>query len=188
MGRRSSKEALLDAAERVIRRQGMASTTIEAVAAEAGLSKGGLFYHFSSKKDMMLQLMDRYEAKFKALRQELYDSFPEGPNRLLKATILACVKHSARSRTDLSNVLTMLDDVEMRQRVMDMKKRVFAEISAGYEKPERIALAMFAADGLWIMELFSSEPIPEEFEKKIIDELLALIDLHAQTAPVEAGA
>ncbi|HZB75928.1 MAG TPA: TetR family transcriptional regulator, partial [Solirubrobacteraceae bacterium] len=46
MARPSRREALLDAAIRVIRRDGAQKLTLDAVAAEAGVSKGGILYHF----------------------------------------------------------------------------------------------------------------------------------------------
>lgn len=179
MGRRSSKESLLDAAERVIKRQGMASTTIEAVATEAGLSKGGLFYHFSSKKDMLLQLIERYERQFEAIRREIHDSLPEGPHRLLKATILASTRHPAKRETNISNIVSLLDDVELRERLRTMKIRLFKEVTEGYPQPEKVALALLAVDGLWVMDLFAGDAIGPEMENQIIAQLLALIDIHA---------
>lgn len=179
MARKSSKEAILDAAERVIRRQGMASTTVEGVAAEAGVSKGGLFYHFSSKKDMLLQLLSRYEEQFQILRKQAYDSLPESSNRWLKATVIASIKHPAKESTNLSNVLGLLDDLELREKVSEVKRRNFNEITSGHPHPERVALALLAADGLWVMDLFGGRMVPDELEEKIINELLRLIDFHA---------
>lgn len=178
MGRRSSKEALLDAAERVIKRQGMASTTIEAVAAEAGLSKGGLFYHFSSKKDMLLQLLERFERQFYAQRQEIYDSLPEGPHRLLKATVIASVRIPAKRETSISNVLALLDDVELRELVRKMKLRTLREITEKFPKPEKALMALLVVDGLWVMDMFAENAISYEMEKSIIDQLLELIDIY----------
>lgn len=51
-GRRRSAqtpETILDAAEALIRREGAARLTLDAVAAEAGLSKGGVMHHFASR-------------------------------------------------------------------------------------------------------------------------------------------
>lgn len=180
MARKSSKEAILDAAERVIRRQGMAATTVEGVAAEAGVSKGGLFYHFSSKKDMLLQLLARYEEQFLALRKQIFESLPDEPNRLLKATIITSIKHPAKTTSNLSNVLSLLDDPDLRGKVSEMKLRLYREITAGYPRPERAALAMLAADGLWVVDLFGNGVVSEELEEKIIAELLHLIDIHAR--------
>lgn len=177
MGRKSSKSAILDAAERVILRQGLAATTIESVAAEAGLSKGGLFYHFATKKEMLLQLMERYQEQFLHTRQELYDDLPAEPGRLLKATILASLQHPAKvGGNNISNVLTLLDDMEMRSKVSEMRMKLFEELSHDYPHPEKIALAILATDGMWLMGIFGhSFPGGNE---KLIDELLRLVDIH----------
>lgn len=189
MGRKSSKEAILDAAERVLRRQGLAATTVEAVAAEAGVSKGGLFYHFASKKDMLLQLLERYGEQFEKTRRDIYATLAEDePNRLLKATIVASIKHPAKEHTNLSNILTLLDDMDLREKVAEMKLRSFKEISEGHPHPERVALAMLAADGLWVMDLFGVSMLSREFEETIIAELLRLIDVHAAPAAEGGGA
>jgi hypothetical protein len=45
-----SKDRILDAAERVVLRDGVTHLTLDAVAAETGISKGGLLYHFPSKR------------------------------------------------------------------------------------------------------------------------------------------
>jgi len=177
VGRRSSKESILDAAERVIMRQGMANTTIEGVAAEAGISKGGLFYHFTSKKDMLMQLMDRYERNFTAMRRDIYEALPESPTRFLKATVLACVHDPARKEHgNISSVLSLLDDVDMRQRVFEMKLRIFEEVARESQSPEKAMLALFATDGLWLTELFGKEVISRELLDKVIAQLLHLID------------
>lgn len=188
VGRRSSKESILDAAERVIMRQGMANTTIEGVAAEAGISKGGLFYHFTSKKDMLMQLMDRYERDFADMRRGIYESLPESSTRFLKATVLACVHDQARKEAgNISSVLSLLDDVEMRQRIFQMKLRIFEEVGRESRCPEKAMLALFATDGLWITQLFGQEVVSRELVDKVIGELLRLIDAEGTAEPAPAA-
>jgi len=177
MPRKSSKGSILDAAERVIARQGMAATTIEAVAAEAGVSKGGLFYHFASKRDMLEQVIERNREHFYALRDQILNNLPDSPNRLLKASLLASIRHPAKARTDIGNMLALMDDVELREHVAKMKRELFDEISAESKKPELIALAFLAADGLWVMDMFGGNQYSVEFQHKIIDELLRLVDV-----------
>ncbi|HEX2269893.1 MAG TPA: helix-turn-helix domain-containing protein [Pyrinomonadaceae bacterium] len=43
------QNTLLDTAEAVVVHQGIANLTLDAVAAEAGMSKGGLLHHFPTK-------------------------------------------------------------------------------------------------------------------------------------------
>jgi len=55
--RNRSREEILDAARRVLLRKGIAATTLEAVAREAGLSKTALYYYFPSKDALYFELV-----------------------------------------------------------------------------------------------------------------------------------
>lgn len=65
------RRALLDHAARIVMEQGLASLTVQAVAAAAGVTKGGLFHHFPTKQalvDAVLRdLLDRLDAEIDAL-------------------------------------------------------------------------------------------------------------------------
>lgn len=56
--RQNNRARILDAARRIVEARGTAHLTIEAVAAEAGLSKGGVIYHYGSKKALLEALRD----------------------------------------------------------------------------------------------------------------------------------
>ena len=66
MPRDSNREVLLQAAVTVASREGAAQLTLDAVAREAGVSKGGLLYHFASKdallRALLLWELDGFEA------------------------------------------------------------------------------------------------------------------------------
>ena len=59
LGEAAAIARLLDAASAVIRRDGAQALTLDAVAAEAGVSKGGLLYHFKSKRELLDALVRR---------------------------------------------------------------------------------------------------------------------------------
>src|SRR5699024_915071 len=48
-----TKEKLLDAFDALLDERGTAGATLDAVAAKAGVSKGGLLYHFGSKAELV---------------------------------------------------------------------------------------------------------------------------------------
>ncbi len=52
-------EDILSAAERVFTREGFAAATMETIAREAGVSKGGIYRHFSSKDELFLMVAAR---------------------------------------------------------------------------------------------------------------------------------
>ncbi len=62
MARASNRESILDAFQDLIVDVGAASVTLEAAAARAGVSKGGLLYHFPSKSELFAGLCDRLAA------------------------------------------------------------------------------------------------------------------------------
>lgn len=53
-----ARGALLSAALRVFARRGYRQAGVDEIAAEAGYSKGALYWHFSSKEDVLLALID----------------------------------------------------------------------------------------------------------------------------------
>jgi TetR/AcrR family transcriptional regulator, transcriptional repressor for nem operon len=56
----ATRERILDAAERLVLRQGFSATTVDAVIGELGITKGAFFHHFHSKHDLSLALVRRY--------------------------------------------------------------------------------------------------------------------------------
>lgn len=66
-----TRRRLLDSAEALARRLGPGNLSLDAVAAEAGVSKGGLLYHFPSKVKLLEALVDRHLSRLDAaLRAE----------------------------------------------------------------------------------------------------------------------
>lgn len=60
----STRERLLDAAERCLRRDGIRRTTVAGVAAEAGVSRAGLYKHFPDKGELLGAALIRLDEDF----------------------------------------------------------------------------------------------------------------------------
>jgi AcrR family transcriptional regulator len=56
--RREARDELLTAALRVFARRGYRDAGVDEIAAEAGYSKGALYWHFSSKEELLTALID----------------------------------------------------------------------------------------------------------------------------------
>src|SRR2546425_8416476 len=67
---------LLDAAEAVVVRQGISNLTLDAVAAEAGMSKGGLLHHFRTKDRLVEALVVRSAENWRACYLEALRAHP----------------------------------------------------------------------------------------------------------------
>jgi len=55
----SRRETLLEAAQAVVAERGGGGLTLDAVAAQAGLSKGGVLYHFPTKEALIVAMIDK---------------------------------------------------------------------------------------------------------------------------------
>jgi TetR/AcrR family acrAB operon transcriptional repressor len=49
----ATKEALIDAAEQVFRREGVSRTSLAEIAAEAGVTRGAIYWHFRDKAELL---------------------------------------------------------------------------------------------------------------------------------------
>jgi AcrR family transcriptional regulator len=76
----SARDRILDAYVDVLGVEGERYATVEAVAAKAGVSKGGLLYHFPSKDHLARALCDRL-AELAAEDAQKMRAAPEGPAR-----------------------------------------------------------------------------------------------------------
>lgn len=75
----SAREQILDALEQVLIDDGVPAATLETVAARAGVSKGGLLYHFSSKQALVEGLAERLRAHGEADLAQMAAA-PDGPS------------------------------------------------------------------------------------------------------------
>src|SRR3954454_18996732 len=69
--RQKTRTRLLAAATRVFARHRYHSATLDEIAAEAGFTKGALYYNFASKEELFLALLDEHIASRVTLLREL---------------------------------------------------------------------------------------------------------------------
>src|SRR6187200_1671963 len=83
---REPREELLTAALRVFARRGYREARVDEIAAEAGYSKGALYWHFSGKEQLLMALLDeRIDAPMRD-RIALLASAPPERDMSLEAT------------------------------------------------------------------------------------------------------
>jgi AcrR family transcriptional regulator len=168
VARPSRREELLDAAIAVIRRDGARALTLDAVAAEAGVSKGGLLYHFGSKRALVDGLLERWLDDFES-------DFDGG--RLAVAFVQACDLSGADPAVTASEFGLLAALIEeprvlevVRERYAGWMDRMLAEAA----DPADAWLVRLAADGLWYSDLLGVAPPTGEERRRLIERLLAL--------------
>lgn len=82
-----TRESLLQAAEIVFLRRGLAAATLDEIAQEAGLTRGALYWHFENKEAIFKAMYDRVKQPIDSLFLELTDN-TDDPLDGLKAICL----------------------------------------------------------------------------------------------------
>ncbi|WP_198378662.1 TetR/AcrR family transcriptional regulator [Neoroseomonas rubea] len=82
-----ARTRILDAVEAIVLARGVGGLTLDAAAKEAGVSKGGLLYHFGSKEALLTGVMERLSTFIAAEFEANVARQPEGPGRVARAFI-----------------------------------------------------------------------------------------------------
>ena len=83
-GKPNTRHRLLDAAAQTVAQSGAANLTLDAVAEKAGLSKGGVLYHFPTKRDLLAGMLEQLMTEFQQRTEALA---ADGQASLLQAHI-----------------------------------------------------------------------------------------------------
>jgi AcrR family transcriptional regulator len=168
MPRPSRRTALLDAAATVVRRDGATALTLDAVAAEASVSKGGVLYHFASKRALIDGLISRWLDDFGAQLED---------GDFATAYVHACDLGVAGQETAASEaglLAGMLEEPEVlevaRERYAEWMTRILADVG----DPVDAWLVRLAADGLWYSDLLGIAAPQGDDRRRLIERLLAL--------------
>jgi AcrR family transcriptional regulator len=163
----TTRQRLLAAAQTVVRRDGPRALTLDAVAAEAGVSKGGLLYHFATKDALVDALIEDWLDSFEA---RVLEGAADG-NWARAYTRAAEVRSPGERATDVALVVAVANAPQaldtVRRRYAAWQKRVVA----GSPDPVDATIARLAADGLWIADLLGLAPPKGKLRREVLARL-----------------
>ena len=136
------KDAILDATDRLLARFGYRKMTVEDIAAEAGIGKGTIYLHFTSKEEVVLSHIDRIVDRLKDRLREIAGSDAPAAERLrlmLLTRVLFrfdSIQHYTQSLNDLLAVLRP-GLLSRRAQYFEAEAQIFAQVlQAGRESGE----------------------------------------------------
>lgn len=136
------KDAILDATDRLLARFGYRKMTVEDIAAEAGIGKGTIYLHFSSKEEVVLSHIDRIVERLQERLREIASSDAPAADRLrlmLLTRVLFrfdSIQHYTQSLNDLLAVLRP-GLLSRRAQYFEAEAQIFAEVlNSGRESGE----------------------------------------------------
>lgn len=171
----TTRQTILQAAYQLVQREGGDRLTLDAVAHEAGLSKGGLLYHFPTKDalvgGMVAHLIDQFERDLELARGKE----TPGPGSWLRAYIRASCNSPDE---EINGATALLAAVANNPSLLEPLRSRYDSWQMHTENdgvpPARATIIRLALDGLWFAELLDLAPPGGSLREQLITELLAL--------------
>jgi len=168
VARPNRRRQLLDAAVAVIRRDGAQALTLDAVAAEAGVSKGGVLYHFGSKRALIDGLVECWLDDFQSQL-----GGPDLAVAYVHASDLGDAGPDVR-RSEFGMLAALIEDPAVLEAARARHAGWMERMLSGTLAREDAWLVRLAADGLWYAELLGIAPPQGEDRRRVLARLLAL--------------
>jgi AcrR family transcriptional regulator len=188
MPRPSRRDQLLAAAAEVVRRDGYDRLTLDAVAAEAEVSKGGLLYHFASKQALVAGLVERLLAGFEARLAAAAKADRQERGRFSRAFVRATVAGAGDAgATEGALIAAVALDPALLQPMRERYKAWTKALAAdGLDATDALVVRL-AVDGLWLADLLGFEPPGGKARAAVVARLLELAGGAAATAAARPG-
>ncbi len=186
-GDATSREQLLTAASRVFARRGYHGASMSEIAAEAGFSKGALYWNFAGKEELFFALLDELDKRLSVLIAASA-SGPAGQERTGELSRdLSAVLADARDVVLLFHEYSALAvrDPQVAARYAERNGRIRKEIAASAQArhellgvpltipAEHMATALIAlVAGLSLQQLTEPDAVPDE----LFGQIAALIE------------
>jgi AcrR family transcriptional regulator len=158
----SSRESVLDAFEQIVLEQGERVATLNAVAEQAGVSKGGLLYHFASKQALIDGLLDRLAALVEADLAWLR----EGPESVVERFIRSSTLDGSsldRTFTALARIVQSTDHPDIRPALARVEAAWHELVLEEVGDPDIARIVVLASDGLYFRGVLDPQaPQPDD--------------------------
>ncbi|MFL0566304.1 TetR/AcrR family transcriptional regulator [Microbacterium sp. 179-I 1D1 NHS] len=174
-----ARESVLDAFEAALIDGGARGATMDAVAAAAGVSKGGLLYHYATKEALEAALIERM--------RRLVDADVEDMLRSPDGIVAAFVRTSVQSDTPLDRAMVATSRLaqtghDAASVALRDVRRVWEDALRPHTRDESaLQLVLLVSDGLYFNSALATTGVPGPIPQGAdLDALIALVERAAR--------
>ena len=172
----TTRDRLLDGAETVVIQLGASALTLDAVATAAGVSKGGLLYHFPSKDHLARALVERAVQRVDTALEEA--STTGMPGAFTRAYINITMGDGSQQAEGDPLSSALLGALAVDPTLLDPLRQAYARWQSRLEDdgidPVDATLVRLAVDGWWTSLVLGLQPLPRSVAAKIRHRLTSL--------------
>jgi AcrR family transcriptional regulator len=177
----SPKDQLLDAAEAVAVRDGVSRLTFDAVAAEAGVSKGGLLHHFTNKEQLIEGMVRRAAEGWREHFLSAYESAAPGAGRMVRGLLGGCFTDAEAWTEELRRrYASVFAALAQNPELVGPMREAYQELYIYLQNdglPDGVAETLATAiDGLWFYWVLRLRPVAQadlDRMRRVLEQALA---------------
>ncbi|MGA6203776.1 TetR/AcrR family transcriptional regulator [Nocardia testacea] len=182
---RDTKRAILDAAVRLFVAKGYEETSLREVADAVGITKPSLYYHYASKLDLLVAIVNPLLDDLRALAEEVERMPPDVDTRrtVLQSYIRTMIRHRDAGEMMLRNAVPIVNALADQYPVIVDANKALRNWLAG---PEPTAVRLLRASAA--MEILAVALISNEIVQDTGDDVVEATLLEAALAVLQPGA
>lgn len=179
MGRKRviDQQGILDAAERVVGRDGAANLTLDAVAKEAAVNKASVLYDHKTKQALIEAIVDRAFERDNAHHSRIEAQIGDETDRVIRGRIIAASEPPAKEfravALNLTAALTL--DAGLREKMQGNQAATVDRILETSPSQRGALLAYLALEGLKFLEYLDFHHFPREERQRLLREINWLV-------------
>jgi len=174
----SARDRVLDAYEELLAEQSERAATLDAVAARAGVSKGGLLYHFASKEALASGVLDRFAELIDDDVRRMREA-PDGPVDYFLRTSIPTDSRFERAIVAIAR-LAQAADPRARDALAGAQRRWLEVLQEAVGDPLVARTIMLIGDGMYYNTALLPAANNVLRDETDIDDLVALIRRFAE--------
>lgn len=172
----------MNAAAELVKEKGAANLTLDAISEKANVSKGGLLYHFPSKKDIFRAMTERLIETLEQAREEEYKKLPPSAARPLKARVNALKYLWDKKKRPVAGAILAIgaNSPDVLKEANEAHNSMLEDMHSTGIRPSLMRSVIFAAVGLHVTEMLGISALSEEERQAFFDELLQRVEREEQ--------
>ncbi len=175
--RGSGRQKIIEAANELALETGPGNLSLDAVAARAGVSKGGLLYHFPSKTMLLKAMVSGFVDEFARALDEREAENPTSPAPLLAAYLDLFVEQQSRHRPPPAGILAALaEDPGFVEPVRQFERSLLDRMRREGGDPAVALIAYLVIHGIRTMDLLSLDIVSDGEVDMVLSRLREMID------------
>jgi AcrR family transcriptional regulator len=173
----NARDRILNAVLAITEKSGVGHLSLEAIARQAGVSKGGLLYHFPTKKSLMRALVEHHLSLTEQAIVEA-ELTARSPNAVATALVrvsrkMCDVKKPPRAQEGA--LAAFVEDPSLFDPIRAHHRRVAERLRVSAADPDLSLIALLALEGIKAHEILALDFLKEADKKRILDRLAVLL-------------